>query len=108
MARIAVTERIAPVGVALLRAAGHEVVELDLKGGVEPDPAAVGDADALLVRIAEVTRALLEACPGLKLISKHGVGVDNVDMDAAVAVSRVAAQNVIDFFDNRPIEGRLL
>ena len=83
MAKIVVTEQIDPVGVALLRSAGHEVTELDRKGGAAVEPADVRDADALLVRIVEVTRELIESCPDLKIISKHGVGVDNIDLEAA-------------------------
>lgn len=83
MAKIVVTEQIDPVGIALLKAAGHAVEELDLRGGVEIDAARVRDADALLVRITEVTRELIARCPKLKLVSKHGVGVDNIDLDAA-------------------------
>ena len=83
MAKIIVTEQIDPVGITLLRAAGHEVEELGLKGGVEISAGQV--ADALLVRIAEVTGELIAACPKLKVISKHGVGVDNIDLDAAKA-----------------------
>lgn len=85
MAKVVVTERIDPVGVALLKAAGHEVTELDMKGGVPVESASVRDADALLVRIAEVQKSLIDSCPHLKLISKHGVGVDNIDVEAAKA-----------------------
>ena len=85
MAKVVVTERIDPVGVALLKAAGHEVTELDMKGGVPVEPASVWDAEALLVRIAEVQKPLIDSCPHLKLISKHGVGVDNIDVEAAKA-----------------------
>jgi len=85
MAKVVVTEQIDPVGVALLKAAGHEVAELDMKGGAAVDPVRVGDADALLVRIAEVGAEALETCPRLKIISKHGVGVDNIDVEAAKA-----------------------
>lgn len=85
MAKVAVTEQIDPVGIALLKAAGHEVTELDMKGGVELDPLRVRDADALLVRIVEVTKELLDRCPRLRVVSKHGVGVDNIDVEAAKA-----------------------
>lgn len=48
--------------------------------------ARVHDADALVVRSAtKVTRAILEAAPRLKVVGRAGVGVDNVDVDAATA-----------------------
>lgn len=83
MAKVVVTEQIDPVGIGLLKAAGHEVVELNLGGGIEITAEHAGDADALLVRITEVGRRLFEDCPRLKLVSKHGVGVDNIDLEAA-------------------------
>lgn len=85
MAKVIVTEQIDPVGITLLKSAGHEVVELDMKGGVAVDPLRVGDAEAMLVRIVEVGSELLERCPKLRIISKHGVGVDNIDVEAAKA-----------------------
>ncbi|NLF91461.1 MAG: phosphoglycerate dehydrogenase, partial [Corynebacterium marinum] len=46
--------------------------------------AAVPEADALLVRSATtVTREVLEAAPKLKIVGRAGVGLDNVDIDAA-------------------------
>lgn len=41
------------------------------------------DADGLLVGIDEVSRQVIEGSPGLKVISKYGVGVDNIDLQAA-------------------------
>ena len=42
------------------------------------------DADALVVRSAvQVDDALLEAAPKLRVIGRAGVGVDNIDADAA-------------------------
>lgn len=42
------------------------------------------DFDALIVRSrTNVTRAIIEASNNLKLIARAGVGVDNVDIDAA-------------------------
>jgi D-3-phosphoglycerate dehydrogenase len=45
---------------------------------------AARDADALLVSTREaVTRRVLESIPRVKVISRYGVGLDNVDLDAA-------------------------
>jgi len=51
------------------------------KGKVEEE---IRDADALLVRSAtRVTSELLDAAKNLRVIGRAGVGVDNVDLDAA-------------------------
>ncbi|MCV7251527.1 MULTISPECIES: phosphoglycerate dehydrogenase [Mycobacteriaceae] len=48
--------------------------------------AAVTDADALLVRSATTVDAeVLAAAPKLKIVARAGVGLDNVDVDAATA-----------------------
>ena len=48
--------------------------------------AAVPDADALLVRSAtNVDAEVLAAAPKLKIVARAGVGLDNVDVDAATA-----------------------
>ena len=45
---------------------------------------AAADADALLVSTREaITRRVLEHLPRTKVISRYGVGLDNVDLDAA-------------------------
>ncbi|HYH13211.1 MAG TPA: NAD(P)-dependent oxidoreductase, partial [Thermomicrobiales bacterium] len=47
-------------------------------------------ADALLVSTREaVTRRVLENIPNVKVISRYGVGLDNVDLDAAADVGIV-------------------
>lgn len=44
----------------------------------------IHDADAIiLVRQGEVTRSLIESAPRLKVIGKHGVGVEKIDLAAA-------------------------
>ena len=42
------------------------------------------DADGILVRTAKVTRAIIEHAPRLRVISRHGAGVDNIDVEAAL------------------------
>lgn len=51
----------------------------------DPGLASLGDVDALIVRSAtKVTREVLEGGrPRLKVVGRAGVGVDNVDLDAA-------------------------
>ncbi len=43
--------------------------------------AAVAGADALTVRVGELTEEVLDAAPNLRVISRHGVGYDNVPVD---------------------------
>lgn len=43
----------------------------------------VADCDAILIRTAPVTRKVLEAGKKLRVVSRHGVGVDNIDIAAA-------------------------
>lgn len=43
------------------------------------------DVDAITVRTAKISADLISAAPRLKVIARHGVGYDNVDMEAATA-----------------------
>ncbi len=63
--------------------AGIEVVERDCRT-TEQVIDTMRDADGALIGIWPPTdRRVLEACPGLKVVSRMGVGVDSVDLDAA-------------------------
>jgi glyoxylate reductase len=78
------------VGGALdrLTAAGHEVDVWELRGPPPPDAllARTREADALLCMLSDrVDETLLDACPRLKVISAHAVGVDNIDLSVAHA-----------------------
>ncbi len=45
---------------------------------------AVRDADAIVIRAnGKVSRAVIEAAPKLKVVGRHGVGLENVDVGAA-------------------------
>ena len=83
MARILVTEEIADRGLDLLRAAGHDV---DVRLGLSPDElrAAIAGAEALIIRSAtQVDAAVLAAAPSLIVVGRAGIGLDNVDVEAA-------------------------
>lgn len=45
---------------------------------------AISGAEAILVGLDSVDAEVLAACPDLKVIAKHGAGVDNIDLAAAV------------------------
>src|SRR5437879_4957335 len=83
MARVLVTEELAPGGLARLREAGHDV---EVQLGLPPSelPAAVVGAHALIVRSAtRVTEEVLAAGPSLVVVGRAGIGLDNVDVAAA-------------------------
>src|SRR5579875_1945575 len=85
MARVLVTERIAERGLRLLKEAGHEV---DVEEGISPEGllAAIPGAGALIVRSAtQVTAEVLEAGRDLVVVGRAGVGIDNIDVEAATA-----------------------
>lgn len=48
-------------------------------------------ADAVIVRNVAIDANLMDSCPRLKVISKHGAGVDNIDIAAATARGIVVA-----------------
>jgi len=47
--------------------------------------AAVREVQAIAVRTARITRAIVDAAPDLKVVSRHGVGYDSIDVDALTA-----------------------
>jgi D-3-phosphoglycerate dehydrogenase len=80
--RILVAEPLAPEGVELLER--HHDVDVRLGCSPEELRAIIGDYDALIVRSqVKVDAALIYAGARLVVIGRAGVGVDNVDLDAA-------------------------
>jgi len=69
----------------------------------------LSDVDAILLRTSKLTREILSECKKLKIIARHGVGYDNVDVDylnekkIALAITSTAnsvsvAEHVLSFF----------
>ena len=85
MARILVCDPTDPAALESLKSAGHEVVE---KTSMSPEELieTVPEFDAMIVRSAtKVRRNVVEKAAGgsMKLIVRGGVGLDNIDLDAA-------------------------
>jgi D-3-phosphoglycerate dehydrogenase / 2-oxoglutarate reductase len=81
--KIVLAEKVSPATLAVFEAEpGWQVLTHDkLPAGL---PAALADADALVVRSAvQVDDALMGHAPKLRVIGRAGVGVDNIDADAA-------------------------
>ena len=78
-----VSEEISDKGLDLLREAGHEV---DVQIGLDEAglAAAIVGAQAIIIRSATTVSAeLLSAGTDLKIVGRAGIGLDNVDVDAA-------------------------
>jgi len=80
--KVVLAEKVSPATVAVFLAeAGWDVLTHDQ---VKDLAAAVKDADGLVVRSAvQVDDALMAAAPKLRVIGRAGVGVDNIDAEAA-------------------------
>jgi D-3-phosphoglycerate dehydrogenase / 2-oxoglutarate reductase len=85
--KVLVREQIADAGVELLRE--RYEVDVDSNGELADK---IGDYDAIIIRSAtKLTSELIERADRLKVIGRAGVGVDNVDVDAATRRGIVVA-----------------
>ena len=77
--------KLATAGVERLSAAGCRTLYVS-RGGGEPELVRLlrdEPVDAVISRTLPLGGAAIRACPTLKVISRHGVGYNNVDLEAA-------------------------
>ena len=96
--KIVVAEKISPSAIALLEEPRWTIVSPDQIDGKLTTH--LETADALIVRSAvQVNASLLEHAQKLRVIGRAGVGVDNVDLDAAtrkgIAVMNTPGANAV-------------
>ncbi len=93
---VATEKPFAPVAVSQIRgvtdAAGHELALLENYKNVAELLAAVGDADAMIVRSDLVTAEVLDASKKLRIVVRAGAGYDNLDL-ASCTAHKVVAMN---------------
>ena len=80
--KVLITDSISEEGIAGLR----DFAQVDVKTGLKPEEiiATIGDYEALMVRSqTKVTAEIIEAGKKLQVIARAGVGIDNVDVEAA-------------------------
>ncbi len=84
--RILVTDGLSPRGVEVLRQTEKFEVDVRDRLGTDELLACIDNYDGLIVRSAtKVTAPILQATRRLKVVGRAGVGVDNVDVEAATA-----------------------
>lgn len=82
--KILANDGISSTGIMALTEAGFEVETTKVAQEQLANYINDQDISALLVRSAtQVRKELIDACPGLKLIGRGGVGMDNIDVDYA-------------------------
>lgn len=82
MSKVLVSDPIDQVGIDIL----SQVATVDVKTGLSPEELVriIPEYDALMIRSGtQVTKEIIEAGTQLKIIGRAGVGVDNVDVNAA-------------------------
>ncbi len=72
-----------PEGMKILHSRPDLEIIVPENGEPETFKKYLGDVEAIVVRMSKIDRGVIAAAPKLKLISRHGVGVDNIDIAAA-------------------------
>jgi D-3-phosphoglycerate dehydrogenase len=97
--KVLVKEKIGEPGVEVLRAAGFDV-DLGYDWTREELEARIGDYEAILIRSAtQVDADLIARATKLRAVARAGVGIDNVDVNAAtkrgIVVANAPKSNVV-------------
>jgi D-3-phosphoglycerate dehydrogenase len=82
--RVLLSDALAPAGIDVLK--NYAELSFDIRTGLSPSALAaiIAPYDALIIRSAtKVTREVIDQASSLRVIGRAGVGVDNVDLDAA-------------------------
>src|SRR5580693_5779276 len=95
---VLITEELSPAGIAVLES-GFEIRHAD-GANREQLLAALADADAVIIRSATIIDAeALDHAPKLRVVARAGVGLDNVDVEAAtragVMVVNAPTSNIV-------------
>ncbi len=80
--RVLIPQDVAQEGKAYLRERGYQIV-MGSGTSVEVIAREAADCDAILARTVSFPAAVLRAAPRLRVVARHGVGVDNIDVEIA-------------------------
>lgn len=82
--KVLITDGLAKEGLSILESAGG--LEIDVKKGISKEELLeiISDYEAVIIRSAtKLTADIIDAATNLKAIGRAGIGVDNVDVEAA-------------------------
>ncbi|MEK9671046.1 MAG: phosphoglycerate dehydrogenase [Rhodospirillaceae bacterium] len=85
MVKVLISDKMSPLAAEVFQRRG---IEVDVKPGMTPKDLAarIGGYDGLAMRSAtKVRRPIIDAAENLRVIGRAGIGVDNVDVNAATA-----------------------
>ncbi len=83
--KVLISDKLSPAAVEIFK---NRNLDVDIKTGLSPADliAIIGDYDGLAIRSnTKVTAEVLAAATKLKVVGRAGIGVDNVDVEAATA-----------------------
>ena len=78
--KVAVIGKVDQKGLSFLRENEFKVIEIE-NFEIQNLKEQLKDVDGILLRTTKLDKEILEHCDNLKIISRHGVGYDNVDLD---------------------------
>ena len=78
--KVAVLGKVDPKGLSFLIENEFKVIEIE-NFEIQNLNEQLKDVDGILLRTTKLDKEILEHCDNLKIISRHGVGYDNVDLD---------------------------
>ncbi len=78
--KVAVLGKVDQKGLSFLRENEFNVIEIE-NFEIQNLKEQLKDVDGILLRTTKLDKEILEHCDNLKIISRHGVGYDNVDLD---------------------------
>jgi len=83
MKKILIIQPIHEAGIELLK--NNSDYEFEIIENVDPEflKSKIKDCDGVSIRTAKLTGDVIETADNLKIISRHGVGYDNIDLDAS-------------------------
>jgi D-3-phosphoglycerate dehydrogenase / 2-oxoglutarate reductase len=80
----------------ILKSVGANFIVRPVSNSEEAACEAVKDASVILVRESPVTKKVLSSAPACKAVIRYGIGVDNIDLQAARGMG-IAVANVPDY-----------